>query len=92
MTNCSGIGLSSPNRASNAAHTWGVAFSPYVAVHGSPGMSRTRMKMRTMIPMSTGMLESRRRTMKRVIAPQVLLSGVREGAPLARRPFQQWLL
>jgi hypothetical protein len=52
--NCVEIGLSRPNLLSNFSHTSIVAFSPNIALHGSPGMSLAKTKVTKSIPNNTG--------------------------------------
>ena len=53
--NCVEIGLSRPNLLSNFSHTSTVAFSPNIALQGSPGMSLASTNVTKSIPNNTGM-------------------------------------
>src|SRR3990170_6005753 len=79
------MGRSRPCSRANRSQTSGVAFSPRMAVQGSPGIRRARANVTNKIPSSTGIDERSRRTMYSVISRPSFPpthGGSRDGAVL----------
>src|SRR5690349_10719924 len=63
MANCVGMGLFSPIFSINGPQTASVAFSPNIALHGSPGIERPNAKVTMRMPSKTGMARTSLRKM-----------------------------